>query len=120
MDTDLHKFGMRLKFFYSLGGLLLGAMCIVGGCWLFLGGVTGSTTWTFKALGIAESNVTDAAPGGILFCVGLFFVIFTRFKVEARKSATYTAGDDPPRVDGNDGDDFQRNYPSLLSPPASN
>ena len=82
MDVELHKFGMRLKFFYSVGGLVLGAMCIIGGCALFLAGVAGSTTWTFQALGVAESHISDAAPGAILFCVGLFFVCVTRFKVE--------------------------------------
>jgi hypothetical protein len=33
---------------YSLGGLLLGLGCIIGGIVLFLRGVTGSTSWTAK------------------------------------------------------------------------
>jgi hypothetical protein len=82
MDRDFHKLGLKLKFAYSLCGLVLGLVSVLGGCILFLNGVAGSTQWTFKAFGIAESNVTDAAPGAILFVVGLFVVVFTRFKVK--------------------------------------
>ena len=55
-ENDLHKYGMRLNFFYSIGGLFLGGMCIFGGCMLFLGGVVASTTLAFNALGVAESK----------------------------------------------------------------
>jgi hypothetical protein len=46
------------------------------GAGLCLAGVMGHTSWS--AFG---SNINDAAPGVIVFVVGLFFVIITRFKV---------------------------------------
>ena len=69
----------RYRLIYSLGGLILGLACILGGIVLFLRGVSGATSWTAKLLG-AESNITDAAPGAILFIVGLFLVVTTRFR----------------------------------------
>ncbi len=75
---------VRYQFLYSMSGLLLGLVCIIGGIILFLRGVTGSTSWTAKVLGL-ESNITDAAPGAVLFIVGLFLVFVTRFVIKAKK-----------------------------------
>ncbi len=69
---------------YSLSGLVLGLASVVGGVILFLNGVAGSTSWTAKMLG-AESQVSDAAPGAVLFIVGLFVVIVTRFTIKVKK-----------------------------------
>ena len=69
---------------YSLSGLVLGLVCVLGGIVLFLNGVVGSTSWTAKMLG-AESNVSDAAPGAVLFIVGLFIVFVTRFSIKVKK-----------------------------------
>jgi hypothetical protein len=69
---------------YALSGLILGLVCILGGIVLFLNGVAGSTNWTAKMLG-AESKVSDAAPGAVLFIVGLFIVLVTRFSIKVRK-----------------------------------
>ncbi len=77
----------RLSFFeliYSLSGLILGLVCVIGGIVLFVNGVFGSTSWTAKILG-AESNISDAAPGVILFIVGLFIVLVTRFTLKIKK-----------------------------------
>lgn len=80
-DTnDLHRLGFKLKFVYSMTGLLLGLACIVAGVVLGLSGVAGHTSWTASALGLSTS-MTDAAPGVIIFVVGIFFVWMTRFKV---------------------------------------
>jgi len=68
---------------YSVLGLVLGLACIFGGVVLFLHGVTGSTSWTARILG-AESQITDAAPGAVLFIVGLFVVFVTRYVVKVR------------------------------------
>jgi hypothetical protein len=64
-----------------MAGLVLGLVSMIGGSVLFLNGVAGSTNWTAKILG-NESTITDAAPGAILFVIGLFVVIVTRFKVK--------------------------------------
>ena len=68
---------------YSVAGLVLGIICIIGGIILFLNGVVGSASWTAKILG-AESEISDAAPGAILFIVGLFVVIVTRYKIHIK------------------------------------
>lgn len=69
---------------YSIAGLALGFVCIIGGIALFLNGVAGATSWTAKVLG-AESKISDAAPGAILFIVGLFVVLVTRYNLRVRK-----------------------------------
>lgn len=83
-DPDTWKRISLFQLIYSLCGLILGTVCILGGIVLFLHGVTGSTSWTAKMLG-AESQISDAAPGAILFLVGLFVVFVTRFTAKTRK-----------------------------------
>ena|SRR5437867_12758959 len=74
----------KYQLVYSLAGLVLGLVCIIGGCILFFGGISGSTTWTAKIMG-AESTISDAAPGAVLFVVGLFLVVVTRFQFTHKK-----------------------------------
>jgi len=77
-NNEIINRALRYKLIYSMTGLVLGLICIIGGILLFLNGVTGSSSWTAKILG-NESNITDAAPGAILFIVGLFVIIATRY-----------------------------------------
>jgi hypothetical protein len=58
-------------------GLILGLAAIIGGVILGLNGVAGSTSWTTKLLGL-ESQINDAAPGVVLFIVGLFMIWATK------------------------------------------
>jgi len=71
----------RYHLIYSLAGLILGLACIIGGIILFLRGVTGATSWIASLFG-AKSQISDAAPGAILFIVGMFVVYITRFVVK--------------------------------------
>ena len=71
------------EYMYAMLGLILGLTCIVAGTILGLHGVAGSTSWTAKALGL-ESSINDAAPGVVLFVVGLFYVWITRPKVRLK------------------------------------
>jgi hypothetical protein len=80
-DPELMKSSLRHRFIYSMAGLILGLLCIVGGMLLFLNGVAGSSSWTAKIMG-GDSTLTDAAPGAILFIVGLFVVFITRYKMK--------------------------------------
>ena len=80
IDPGLHSIGMRYKFWYSMTGLLLGLACIVAGVVLGLAGVSGHTSWTANLLGLSTA-MTDAAPGVVIFVVGIFLVFITRFKV---------------------------------------
>jgi hypothetical protein len=66
---------------YAKLGLILGVLAILGGIVLGLHGVAGHTSWTAKVLGF-ESNINDAAPGVVLFVVGVFFVWITKPGVE--------------------------------------
>jgi cytochrome b subunit of formate dehydrogenase len=80
-ELELHKAGMKYKFIYSMFGLVVGILCIAAGTFLGLSGVVGHTSWTASMLGFS-TNINDAAPGVIVFIVGIFFVLITRFKVK--------------------------------------
>ncbi len=68
---------------YAMLGLILGLATILGGVILSLHGIAGSTSWTAKLFGL-ESHLNDAAPGVVLFVVGIFFVWSTRPRVKMR------------------------------------
>ena len=68
---------------YSTLGLVLGLASIVSGTALGLNGVAGSTSWTARVLGL-ESQINDAAPGVVLFIVGVFYVWITKPKVHLK------------------------------------
>lgn len=69
----------KYQLMYSITGLFLGLAAIIGGIYLFAQGVTGASDWDIKLIG-AESKIVQAAPGAILFIVGLFMVFVTRYK----------------------------------------
>ena len=73
----------RYEFTYSMWGLVAGVLLALVGVVLLIHGVAGSASWTTKVLG-AESEISDAAPGVILFIVGLFVVYITRFRVQVK------------------------------------
>jgi hypothetical protein len=79
-DSDSYKRFSIFQLIYSLTGLILGLCCVIGGIILCLLGVVGDTNWTAKVMGI-QSEVSDAAPGVILFIAGLFIVWITRFSI---------------------------------------
>jgi len=70
---------------YAMLGLVLGLACIIGGVILCLNGVAGSASWTAKLFGLFQSKINDAAPGVVLFVVGIFFVLVTKPKVKLDK-----------------------------------
>jgi len=71
------------EYIYGILGLVLGLSSIIGGIVLGLHGVAGSTSWTAEVLGL-KSTINDAAPGVVLFIVGLFMVWVTKPKVRLR------------------------------------
>jgi hypothetical protein len=73
-----------LQLIYSLAGLVLGLACIIGGIALFFHGVAGSSSWVGQVIGV-QSKLSDAAPGTVLFVVGLAVVWLTRFTVRVRQ-----------------------------------
>src|SRR5437773_484692 len=82
-DSTVEKLSKH-HLIYSILGLVLGLACVIGGVVLFLAGVTGKMSWTAKFLG-ASSQILDAAPGAVLFIVGLFIVFVTRYKVISKR-----------------------------------
>jgi hypothetical protein len=101
--TDWMNQWLLYRLVYSMTGLVLGMTCVLGGILLFLHGVTGSASWTAKILG-GESNMSDAAPGAILFVVGLFIVIATRYHPQVDYEAETTRDPaDPNTAEGHDG-----------------
>jgi hypothetical protein len=78
-DFELRRQAMRYKFIYSMTGLFLGLACILAGLALGLAGAIGHTLWTASLLGLS-TNLTDATPGVIVFVVGIFMVLMTRFR----------------------------------------
>ena len=81
---DVLKTVSRHQLVYSLAGLTVGLVCTIGGIVLFLFGVVGESSWTATILG-AESELSDAAPGALLFVVGLFIVLVTRYTFKVKK-----------------------------------
>jgi hypothetical protein len=73
-----------LQLIYSLSGLVFGLACIVGGIALFFHGVAGSSSWVGEVIGV-QSKLSDAAPGTVLFVVGLAVVWVTRFAIRVRQ-----------------------------------
>ena len=73
-----------LQLIYSLAGLVFGLACIVGGILLFFHGVAGSSSWVGEFIGV-QSRLSDAAPGTVLFVVGLAVVWLTRFTVRVKQ-----------------------------------
>lgn len=73
-----------LQLIYSLAGLVLGLACVIGGILLFFHGVVGASSWVGEVIGV-KSRLSDAAPGTVLFIVGLAVVFLTRFTVRVRQ-----------------------------------
>jgi hypothetical protein len=74
---------VRGEYIYGIFGLTLGICSIFGGVAMGLHGVAGSTSWTAKVLGLS-STINDAAPGVVLFVVGLFMVWVTKPRVKLK------------------------------------
>jgi hypothetical protein len=99
MATDdqfqrIHKLGLILKFLYSTIGLLLGLACILAGVVLGLSGVVGNTKFVASFIGL-KTELSDAAPGVVVFIVGIFFVLITRFKVDGWESIRHFDSNHP-------------------------
>jgi hypothetical protein len=69
------------EYIYSTISLILGLAAIIAGSVLCIYGVTGHTSFTASLLGL-NTNLNDAAPGVVLFVVGLFMIWITRPKVK--------------------------------------
>jgi len=78
VDKDFWRLVVRYQFFYSVSGLVVSLLCIIGGILMFFNGVSGGGSWSTDVFGL---KINDAAPGVVLFLVGLAIANFTRFDV---------------------------------------
>lgn len=83
MDEIILKRTTLYQFIYSILGWLLGFSCVVGGILLFFYGISGNSDMK-GAVGGFNITVTNAAPGTILFIIGIFVVWVTRFKIKVK------------------------------------
>ena len=81
-NSEISTLTVRLHFIYSICGLIVGVLCMIGGGLLIFQGVFGSVSWTTEFLGF-ESELSDASPGVVLFVIGLAVVYITRFRLTA-------------------------------------
>lgn len=61
-----------------MSGLLSGIVAVISGSYLFINGVFGKTSFFASVFG-NEVYLSDAAPGTVLFVIGLFLIIVTRY-----------------------------------------
>src|SRR5256885_2120608 len=73
-----------LPLIHYLAGLVLGLACVIGGILLFFHGVVGASSWVGEVIGV-KSQLSDAAPGTVLFVVGLAVVFLPRFSARVRQ-----------------------------------
>jgi hypothetical protein len=71
-------------FLYAMSGLILGLIVTLTGAVLFGLGIGGKTTWAARVFGF-ESRISDAAPGALLFFVGVLVIWITRYDVRVAK-----------------------------------
>ncbi|MCK5617333.1 leucine-rich repeat domain-containing protein, partial [Candidatus Pacearchaeota archaeon] len=64
---------------YSIIGMIIGALAMVGGVILTLNGAIGEISWTASVFGM-ESELNDAGPGVVLMVIGLFVILITKPK----------------------------------------
>lgn len=75
---------VRDQFLISIIGLYSGLACLLIGILLFLNGVLGGGHWMVDAFGI---TISDAAPGSVMFLIGLGMAQVTQFTVTINRSS---------------------------------
>lgn len=88
VDKEFWKKVLLYQFLYSLAGLLSGLLCVLGGLFLFVNGIVGEGKWTADFFGVV---ISDAAPGVVLFIVGVSMAQLSKFSVRVSHRK-----DDPP------------------------
>ena len=84
IDPYLVRKFAHQHFVYSLLGLIIGLICVIFGIILIIGGYGASTNFVIKLLD-AKAELSDAIPGTILFIIGIFFVLATRYNIKIHK-----------------------------------
>ena len=78
VDKEFWQRVLLYQFLYSLSGLASGLVSLLGGVLLFLNGIVGEGKWTADFFGV---TISDAAPGIVLFVVGVSLAQLSKFTV---------------------------------------
>jgi hypothetical protein len=76
---------VKYEFVYALIGLSIGLICIIGGAFLFLIGISGNLNLKLEIFGM-KGNLSNAMPGAVLFLIGLFVIGITKFTVKIKNN----------------------------------
>lgn len=79
MSEETKQMAIRYQFIYSILGLSLGLVCMVLGTILFFSGISGGSASLLAEILGSKVKISDAGPGVLLFLVGLFAILITRF-----------------------------------------
>ena len=95
--SDTEKFWVRVtlyKLVYAISGLAVGIACIVVGVTLILSKLTGFTIGT-----ASRGELVSATPWAVLFIIGLFVIVVTRYsKLSAKQEYSMIDRDFAPRL----------------------
>jgi hypothetical protein len=86
-DPNTWKMANKYQFLYSMVGLGVGLLSVFGGIILFILGIGGNIKWVIDVQGF-NSQLINAAPGALLFIVGMIVIWITRLDIytSARKN----------------------------------
>jgi hypothetical protein len=79
-DNGLTKVAILFQGIYSILGLLVGVIFLVGGLILLLSGIGGSSHFVAEILG-AKFDLSDATAGVICAVLGFIVIFVTRFEI---------------------------------------
>ena len=78
LDKDFWQMVIKYQFIYSVCGLVIAFLTVVLGMVLVFHGIGNGNEWSAEFFGI---KINDAAPGLVLFVIGLAMAQFTKFDV---------------------------------------
>lgn len=85
MNEATKQMALRYQFIYSILGLFFGLICMVLGTVLFFNGIAYESTSLVAEILNSKAEISDAGPGALLFFVGLFVILITRFELKLPK-----------------------------------
>lgn len=80
VSPSVAKLIVRNRLIYSLCGLAIGVLCLVGGILVFFSGIPGDTDWSIGSL-LAHFELSMSTPGVVLIFVGMVIIGITRYSV---------------------------------------
>lgn len=82
---EVGKLAVRQQFYYSIVGMVVGILFLLGGILLLLNGILGSSHFIASVAG-GKLDISDAPPGIILAALGVLIIWFTSYTVQLREN----------------------------------